>query len=604
MNAYHALVPVAICAPFAAFAQNQAGSLFTYQGELKERNSPMSGIADIKFRLFDALTGGNQIGPTAIASGVAVVNGVFTVQVDFGASAFNGDARFLQIDVRKPAGYGPFVNLSPRQRVSAVGYAIYALNGSTPGPQGPAGPVGSQGPSGGPGPQGPQGPTGLSGPAGPQGLSGPAGPQGPAGPAGSSGPAGAQGAPGPQGPQGIAGPAGLAGPQGTQGPAGPQGPAGASPFSLVSNNATFTAGHLGLGTTSPQYPMHVQTSAARAGYVYTSATSGPSFGLFGRSDSSGGVGVVGYAGSSSGQAIGLQGQTESTTGRGVLGWASASSGDTYGVWGMSSSAAGTGIVGHATATTGATTGVLGRVDSSSDDASAVYGGAWGAAGLTTGVWGVSNSTSEGAAGVFGEAAGSSGNTFGVFGAAASPSGYGVYCLGDFGASGTKQFRIDHPLDPDNKYLHHYTAEGPNPLNMYSGSVVLDDAGAAWVDLPDYFSAINRDATYHLTAVGGPAPGLHVAAKEVAGRFHIRGGSPGLEVSWVVMGVRNDAWVRSRGAPVETLKSILAKGKQQHPELTGGSARTGIFYRRRPKGPVVDETPVSALRALTAGTAAR
>jgi hypothetical protein len=170
--------------------------------------------------------------------------------------------------------------------------------------------------------------------------------------------------------------------------------------------------------------------------------------------------------------------------------------------------------------------VLGRVDSASDEATAVYGGAWAATGVTTGVWGVSSSTADGAAGVYGQAIGQNGQIFGVFGSADSADGYGVFSLGELGTSGTKQFVIDHPIDPEGKYLHHYAAEGPVPLNIYSGTLTLGADGQAWVDLPDYFESINKDAGFHLTAMGKPSPMLHVAER-TNGRFRIAGGEVAL-----------------------------------------------------------------------------
>jgi hypothetical protein len=530
-----------------------AGTAFTYQGELRGHGEALTCVADLRFRLFDSAVGGNQVCSLVEVNGVEVNAGRFTAELDFGPLAFNGEARWLQIEVRTPPGLGGFTVLLPRQRVTAVAYAIYAMNAPA-GPQGPAGPAG---------------PTGATGPQGPQGQ---------------------QGSPGSQGPQGATGPQG---PQGNQGATGPAGPAGASPFAINGTSATYTQGNVGVGTTSPQYPMHVQTSGPRAGYFYSTAASGGAFGLFGRSESQAGVGAVGLASALTGQTFGVQAQSESSAGRGILGWATAQSGDTYGVWGLSSSSGGTGVVGHALAGTGVTTGVLGRVDSSSDEATAVYGAAWAQSGMTTGVWGLTASSSEGAAGVYGAALASSGTTFGVFGASESPSGYGVYCLGDFAASGTKQFRIDHPLDPANKYLHHYAAEGPKPLNMYSGKVYLDEVGMGWVDLPDYFTSINKDATYHLTAVGGPAPNLHIAERDF-GRFKVAGGAPGLEVSWVVMAVRNDEWVRQRGAPEVTMKPLGDRGKFLHPSMYNRPPEAAVHQRRRAMGPSVADALPAAL----------
>src|SRR6185369_2591920 len=73
--------------------------------------------------------------------------------------------------------------------------------------------------------------------------------------------------------------------------------------------------------------------------------------------------------------------------------------------------------------------------------------------------------------------------------------YGVFSNGNLSASGTKSFRMDHPSDPENKYLLHYCAEGPEPLNLYTGTVTTDAKGEAWVQLPAYCEAINKDFRY-------------------------------------------------------------------------------------------------------------
>src|SRR5262245_711847 len=76
------------------------------------------------------------------------------------------------------------------------------------------------------------------------------------------------------------------------------------------------------------------------------------------------------------------------------------------------------------------------------------------------------------------------------------------------------FKIDHPLDPANKSLSHSFVESPDMKNIYDGVTVLNERGDAVVELPDWFEALNRDFRYQLTAVGVPAPNLHVA-EEVA-----------------------------------------------------------------------------------------
>jgi len=128
------------------------------------------------------------------------------------------------------------------------------------------------------------------------------------------------------------------------------------------------------------------------------------------------------------------------------------------------------------------------------------------------------------------------------------------------------FKIDHPLDPANKYLSHSFVESPDMKNVYDGTVVLDDDAGAWVELPDWFEALNRDFRYQLTAVGAPAPNLHIAEKIVGSRFRIAGGSPGLEVSWQVTGIRRDTYANAHRIPVEEDKPAGEKGTYLHPEL--------------------------------------
>lgn len=127
-----AIVLVLLAAPSLALVQPYAvGTAFTYQGQLKQGGLPVNGTADFEFSLWDEAgsgqppSGGNQIGSMVPASNVNVINGLFTVQLDFGASAFNGeDARWLGIAVRSPAGSGPFTPLTPRQRLTPAPFAL------------------------------------------------------------------------------------------------------------------------------------------------------------------------------------------------------------------------------------------------------------------------------------------------------------------------------------------------------------------------------------------------------------------------------------------------------------------------------------------------
>ncbi len=151
------------------------------------------------------------------------------------------------------------------------------------------------------------------------------------------------------------------------------------------------------------------------------------------------------------------------------------------------------------------------------------------------------------------------------------SSYGVYSNGDMGASGTKSFVIDHPLDPENKFLKHFSIESNEVLNVYRGNVILDTNGEATVQLPDYFHAINSNFSYTLTPVGQPAPGLYIAQEiDNQGTFKIAGGNPGQKISWYIYAERNDPYLQHypEKRQVEVLKNQKERGKYLRPELYG------------------------------------
>ncbi len=154
--------------------------------------------------------------------------------------------------------------------------------------------------------------------------------------------------------------------------------------------------------------------------------------------------------------------------------------------------------------------------------------------------------------------------------------------GDVMVTGTLQkaggsFRIDHPLDPANKYLSHSFVESPDMLNIYNGTVTLDEQGEAWVELPEWFEAINKDYRYQLTPIGAPMPELHVAEEIADNRFKIAGGVPGKRVSWQVTGVRDDPWARAHRIPVEEEKEGEERGRYLHPELYGQPIEKGLVW---------------------------
>lgn len=148
-------------------------------------------------------------------------------------------------------------------------------------------------------------------------------------------------------------------------------------------------------------------------------------------------------------------------------------------------------------------------------------------------------------------------------------------------AGTKDFKIDHPTDPANKYLLHASVESSEMMNIYSGNATLNGSGEAIVQLPPWFEAVNGDFRYQLTSVGAPGPGLYIAQEISGGRFKIAGGSAGSKVSWQVTGVRRDPYARAYPLVVEQQKNARERGYYIHPELYGAPKEKGIAWVRHP-----------------------
>jgi hypothetical protein len=170
--------------------------------------------------------------------------------------------------------------------------------------------------------------------------------------------------------------------------------------------------------------------------------------------------------------------------------------------------------------------------------------------------------------------------------AQSSTGFAAFFVGDVDVDGrlskaAGSFKIDHPLDPANKYLYHSFVESPDMKNIYDGTVALDASGAAVVHLPNWFSALNRDFRYQLTAIGSPSPNLYVAEEIHGNRFKIAGGKPGAKVSWQVTGTRQDVYANAHRIPVEEAKSEKERGFYLHPELFGAPPEKSIAAARHP-----------------------
>jgi hypothetical protein len=621
------------------------GTGFTYQGQLRDSGGePVDSTCDLTFSLWGSLSGGTQIGADSAVAGVTLADGYFTVVVngggEFGAEAFTGDARWLEIAVQCTGDTGA-TTLSPRQALNLTPYASYSMgapwsgltgvpnlqqrvtgtceegsairivnaNGSVMCQEIPADHWGETWTGLG---------TGLTLTGGDVGLSG------------DGTTYGVQGSTAATGGYGVYGSASAT----TGGPNGVRGVAASTDGSGVWGEATATSGYAygvrgisastsGRGVygtadalTGEAYGVHGRTSsdAGRGVYGEATRTSGTTYGVYGRTrspegygvygwawtttglnygvygeaSSDAGYGVYGHATSDTGVTYGLYGRSESTSGYGVLGWASAASGTTWGVYGQSSSTAGYGVYGFVNASTGSSTGVFGQ--SNSNMGTGVYGAASSPSGTTYGVRGAASSSTgygvyglaDRGYGIYGYASHSTGTNYGVYGKTNSTDGYGGYFYGDVHVQGTLSktggsFKIDHPLDPANKYLYHSFVESPDMMNIYNGVVVLDRDGSAWVTLPEWFEALNGDFRYQLTPIGAPAPDLYIAQEVVDNRFQIAGGAAGLKVSWQLTGIRHDPWAEANRIPVEEDKPAKERGTYLYPELYGQPEELGLDY---------------------------
>jgi hypothetical protein len=295
----------------------------------------------------------------------------------------------------------------------------------------------------------------------------------------------------------------------------------------------------------------------------------------------------------------------STAGPGIRGEATG-----YGVWGITRGQESAGIHGHAEYAS--SPGVLGvnaatgyAVSGKTEAGTGVNGRSYtgvGVRGLSlsgVGVYG----TSSASIGVWGESASkdavvgtnTSSETAGVLGAPTvgvwatrgkSSANYAGLFEGKVHVNGalsksSGSFKIDHPLDPANRYLYHSFIESPDMMNVYNGNIVTDDEGRAVVELPAYFEALNRDFRYQLTVVGRFAQAI-VEEEVAANRFVIRTNLAQVKVSWQVTGIRKDPWAEHNRIQVEVDKSAEEQGFYLNPEVYNQPAELGIdrVMRRR------------------------
>ncbi len=322
------------------------------------------------------------------------------------------------------------------------------------------------------------------------------------------------------------------------------------------------AGRVGIGTTTPAYALDVNGSIG-AGGITSSATG---FGVY----ATGANGVYGFSDDSSGNGVwGVNPNHTGVYGDGV-----------YGVWGHSAT--------HI--------GVVGASYGTDDTSDGVYGATTSGSGF--GVVGINNGGGVGVSGISSDNAGvyaqsgtgwavdalGTGSATGVL--AGSSAGYAGWFNGDVEVDGNLSkgggsFKIDHPLDPANKYLYHSFVESPDMMNIYNGNVTTDAQGDAVVHLPEWFETLNRDFRYQLTVIGQFAQAM-VASKIANRQFTIKTDKPDVEVSWQVTGIRQDAWANAHRIPVEEEKPELERGSYLHPELYGAPEEKGVLWATAPK----------------------
>ena len=182
------------------------------------------------------------------------------------------------------------------------------------------------------------------------------------------------------------------------------------------------------------------------------------------------------------------------------------------------------------------------------------------------------------------------------------AGYGIYATGGVGGvgvaayagyfdgninvtgtvfGGAKDFKIDHPLDPANKYLVHASVESSEMMNIYSGNVITDEIGVATVQLPDWFEAENADFRYQLTVIGRRAQAW-IAEEVDHGQFKIASDATNTKISWQITAVRQDAFAKAYPLIVEQAKPDRERGFYQNPELFGQPAERQTEWGRRPQ----------------------
>jgi hypothetical protein len=397
---------------------------------------------------------------------------------------------------------------------------------------------------------------------------------------------------------------------------------GSVPFSTVNANDWHTIGNAGtnvttnfLGTTdnvalalrtNNTERMRIAAGGAvtvnttTASGVFTSAAGGTDNAIVGVATN--GAGVIGQTNFATN--FGMSARNNNATGTGIIasgnnqtgnyltsGTGGAFTGDD-GSYSKAATTNGTGVIGLGNNLTTASTYTTGTGGAFTGN-DGLY--AVGILANGTGVIGGGNNLSTTSSLTLGSGGAFTGNAFGVYGKSNNTTGsglwgvgvigdgvqFGVFSLTNLGANGTKSFIIDHPLDPENKFLKHYSMESPEVINFYRGNITLDANGNGTVELPDYFTSINTNYSYTLTPIGSPSVTYIAEEIDENGTFKIAGGNSGQKISWYVYAERNDVNIKNNdfSTAIEVQKNASQKGKYLNPAAYGKTNADAIFQTK-------------------------
>lgn len=293
-----------------------------------------------------------------------------------------------------------------------------------------------------------------------------------------------------------------------------------SPYSIQTRGIFVNENNnVGMGTSAPSYPLHVESDVESAIFGLYTGTAGSKYGVYGRTDSMASTrGVFGFASAASGFTTGVQGRSNSTVGKGVSGFAASASGLNYGVFGETNSSEGyagyfvggrnyfEGNVGigtqspahllHVVADGGFAAiygaNIAGRgVHGESSNGTGVFGDAIGKSGGDTGVFG--RSVGPSGRGVHGVADAKSGTNYGVYGESHSTNGYDFYASGagqDYGSSSSIRWKqdvvsIDKPLEKLSRLRGVYFDWDADHGGHHDVGMIAEEVGAVLPEIVNY-----------------------------------------------------------------------------------------------------------------------